>query len=854
MEDFEAEYRQAVQAGQRNIRAKKLLENWCYHAEFARTGGVGMIEANTGLPIGHMGVRCKFSKKNSMFSWLLEDAVYDFYLSNCKGCDKRVPVGLPNIAEFIEPRERKALQRKAQQQAERDKQDHAKKARKQTRAALRSELSFEETHVLDLIDELDDENITHDDPRLEQFANLAPEVFGQKIITYLLPAAIHENFPYSLHAAKALIKAPLEPTDKLAVAVRLLESYVRSSEATSYVLAESDKLNSKQLSSIISRFVSMAVTPPPSSRIGAERREYDDGPIRQLFENRKDDLVNEIDALFGASQTGQIAAAVRIILALSSDELFRKNARNIFGKLMRRRRLLQSEGRNSEVLFYLREAASECFRRSPNEADSIIQSFLKDNDDTGKQEAIRVYRTAFRHSYRENPQIGEPQKIAFRRLLWAAVDEAETTMNEAGQFFRHAQDEYAALAVEHLDELIGAAATLSQRYDSIGTSNQLESSGNWLAQMERQNSRSAIDNLQGALIKWAAIGARFKGKDGVDDFLTLYRHLPESQTQMRGNMMVHVSELLSGVDSLNAVLSDWYRALMDESALVRASAVQAWEGIPLGLRDNFPDLFFQAISVLLTDPYVIVHKSAVRALARRSFPAEKRQLLSSPMWNLIAYYSQAGQDKGFLVECIRLFAKLCLTDDQLKGNFGVFLTNLLLTLDDDALYKAVDDLVFSFQDVPGFTKVALKALSSDYTRSISTEDCVTAIVRAPIKDVRECGDEIEKAFDVLNPFRINEFSEALLLLSALTKANRFQAAHARAVKMVEAIPEEDRNAQWRIEASLLETATAIETALAEDKPVEELVNRWKILIAELEKENAERAEYPHVPPRFLFEN
>ena len=74
MDDFEDSYKNAVEAGQRNLRATKLLSNWCFHAEFVRSPGRGMIEAETGLPIGHMGVQCKFSKKNSMLCWLLEDA------------------------------------------------------------------------------------------------------------------------------------------------------------------------------------------------------------------------------------------------------------------------------------------------------------------------------------------------------------------------------------------------------------------------------------------------------------------------------------------------------------------------------------------------------------------------------------------------------------------------------------------------------------------------------------------------------------------------------------------------------------------------------------------------------------
>ena len=43
--------------------------------------------------------------------------------------------------------------------------------------------------------------------------------------------------------------------------------------------------------------------------------------------------------------------------------------------------------------------------------------------------------------------------------------------------------------------------------------------------------------------------------------------------------------------------------------MVRASAVQAWENVPYDLVKNFPDLFFEAFSVLLNGP--ICHCSSV---------------------------------------------------------------------------------------------------------------------------------------------------------------------------------------------------------------------------------------------------
>ena len=438
-------------------------------------------------------------------------------------------------------------------------------------------------------------------------------------------------------------------------------------------------------------------------------------------------------------------------------------------------------------------------------------------------------------------------------MLWAAVEHPEN-VGDAGQFFKHSWDEFAELAVEHFDDLIGAAATLSEKYEQVDTEGSLIMTDNVLAQMEKSNKRTAIDSLQGALIEWAAVGAKSKGREGIEEFLDLYRRLPENQTQMRGNMIVHVSKLLTGVESLTLVLSDWYSALMDVRTMVRASAVKAWEDVPYGLVKNFPDLFFESFSVLLTDSYVIVHRSAVQSLRRRSFPEEKRNLIKHGLWSLIYYYSQISKQHDFVVDCIDAFAFLCLSPEERKGQIGQLLTGILLSLDGSALYHAVDRLHYGFNEVPGFAKVALKSIQDDYTRSISIDDCTSAILRAPRNELQNCVDDIKKAFEALRPFKPEGFVEALVYATALTKAGNYAVAGVCFRELMASIPVEDRYEQWRLEAALVAAASEIEHAIGGGEATVELIEKWSSLLSGLEKENEERTKLRDFPPSFFFED
>ncbi len=854
--EFEDDYKKAVEAGERNLRAKNLLSNWCFHAEFTRSPGRGMIEAATGLPIGHMGAQCKFSKKNSMLTWLLEDAVYDFYQNNCKNCTERVPVGIPNIMDFVGPREKTAEERKIEREKQAREKKRKQNDRRKERVQLRFELSLEETFVLDLLDEIDQEDITSDDPRLEQLANLAPETFTRKVIEHLLPAVLNEYLPYAIPAAKALLRAPLKPEEKLSVAVYLVDNYEKSPRTIDILLSDADKLSEKDLTKILLRFVSMALGPPPSALHfgGGKRINLDAAPIRTLFQKRSIDIHAIVDKLIHDKNPQKIRAAVEVILTTNDNELLSKHTKTIIAKLIRRRILLQEERQDSNVLYYLQEAASKSFKRFPDETDKIIQSYLIGSDNTGIKEAHEIYRSVLKHKYREKVQIDTAQRIAFKRLLWAAIENPNDYDNRASDFFRHSRDEFAQLAVEHFGDLIGAAATLGEKYVQVDAKPSLELPKDALTQMEKSNKRTSIDNLQSALIEWAAIGAKSNAGKGIKGFLELYRKLPMYQTQMRGNMIIHISKLLTGVESLTLVLSDWYSALMDESTLVRASAVQAWENVPYDLVKNFPNLFFEAFSLLLTDPFVIVHKSAVRSLRRRSFPEEKRDLIRNRLLNLIVVYSNESKKDDFIVDCIDTYAFLCLSPEERKGKLGQLLSNTLLGLEGDALYRAVDRLHLGFQDVSGFIKVALKAIQDDYTRSISIDDCMSAILRAPQNELQNSIDDIQKAFLTLKPFKPEDFTEALLYAAALTKAGKHATASSCFKELIASIPAEDRHERWRLEAELVATASGIEHAIGEGKEFVELIKQWKNLLSNLEKENEKRNKLRDFPPSFLFES
>ncbi|MDV7574186.1 hypothetical protein ACT41I_07250 [Acinetobacter baumannii] len=854
-EDFEDEIQKAVEAGESNLRAKTLLNNWCSYAEVKRSGGIGMIEVTTGLPIGHFGVQCKFSKDNFSYSYLLENSVYAFYQNNCKNCKKRIPVNFPNILEFIIPKEKEINNRQLQADNKIKQRLKRQSERKEERALLRFELSHEESFVLDLLDILDQDEIKYNDPRLEELANLAPEVFTRKVIDHLLNSIFSEQLPYSVHAARALLKAELELSEKLCVAVFLLRNNQEDQLIIETILSNQTILIGEDFLKVLYNFASMAVEEPPSIHLGFyKEKKINTLPIRKLAEERLSDIKLEIESLAKDDNIFKKEAAVKILLAIDSDELLLKYSRFVISTLLRRHLILSKERKDSSVLYYFRQCAVHLFNKFPYEIDSLIQEYVTDNNDTAKNETTSIYYNVLSPRDHQKIDIGEAHKIAFNRLLWIAVNNSEDGMSEAIQFFRYCNEDFQEIAADKFTDLIGAATILSQKYEELDEKRLIDTPENFYEKLFQQNKKSSVHILQGFLVKWAALGAKSRGIKGLNEFLTFYRTIPLTQDDMRGNMITHISQLLTGIESLQIVLADWYSALMDESALVRARAVAAWENVPYELIKNFPQLFFEAFSILLTDPYVIVHKAAARILKRRAFPEDKRYLIENKLLNLIYLYSQNGKDGDFLVDCIDVYGALCLSSEEMKGQKGKFLSSILLNLEGDALYKATNHLSSRFRNTPDFLKVALKSIQSEYTRQISIDSCLRFILQAPKSELINSNKEIRAALVKLKPLTGENFIEALVYICALHKSGKSLDASAHLEDLLISIPIEDRNRNWRLEIELILTASKVEAAIQHNTEHSKLLEKWYNLLIELEKEHDERAKFSDFSPSIFFKS
>jgi hypothetical protein len=163
--------------------------------EFRESGGTGMAEEVSGLPINTRHVHCQFGEPAGGMTMNLEWIATEYYEDNCIGCPHRHPTGqLPNLASVIEERkaaarvaEAAAKDELAQRRAAWSERAELRRARATgVDAAMANALGDVETIDADPAADANSQQVDYALRRLEALADRAPEMFTAEIVQHLV--------------------------------------------------------------------------------------------------------------------------------------------------------------------------------------------------------------------------------------------------------------------------------------------------------------------------------------------------------------------------------------------------------------------------------------------------------------------------------------------------------------------------------------------------------------------------------------------------------------------------------------------------------------------------------------------
>lgn len=179
----------AVRMGARNQETVELARRHCLNMEFVPSGGRGMAEQATDLPIDMRQVRCPVAL-GSMSS-NLDLIVDDFYREHCVGCSLRRPTGeVPNLATRIEDAAAAAAAAREEENAQLAARRDRRRVREDERRALGAGLGEAMAGVLRDIDVLDADPASPaamEDrdaalARMTALADRAPDLFADSVV------------------------------------------------------------------------------------------------------------------------------------------------------------------------------------------------------------------------------------------------------------------------------------------------------------------------------------------------------------------------------------------------------------------------------------------------------------------------------------------------------------------------------------------------------------------------------------------------------------------------------------------------------------------------------------------------
>ena len=707
--------------------------------------------------------------------------------------------------------------------------------------------------IVDLLVSIVQQDDAKNHAMLVELACLAPETFSTEIIDFLKEKLESKNAKLEIPALRTILQLPVEDEIKKYFAVRNASNQNTDEVAANYLKESSHRLSQEEITAILPN---LALLARPYSSFPHFERKTDSGPLLAIAACHPEDTTHVLNSCLQSGQSGLIDAAFRAISVVteSHPDIVEPLLRDVLAKLLRRNHLLPEYGQDSTVdwLQVLRSTVVGLFRCFPEQADSLLQLLLEGASETARSEAALIYSGVLRGEWsRSTITPGEAEERAFTRILWMAVDNPYDSFNNtATHFFSYVRSDLLPIAAKHVDGILGAAATLSSKLSGHEPPKVDAAERTGLEDLERSRKRNTIYLLQSNLIAWAFQASDQEGIHSTKRAVSFYEALPETEVEMRANVVKHLSVLMKSSSHYSDVIPHLYRAMTDPEALIRGNAARAVGEMSHEVRRDLPDLMFEVYLVLLSDPNVYVHKAAARSLKIYDFPERLKVDVALSLLVLIRVYRRTQDDPDFVVDLLRKYVYGCLTDTQLAESHGEFVVSVIDQMDSLHAREALDSLGGSLVNAPGIVPLCIKTLGHGMVDYNGRDQVLQLLDEVPVKSLESNSEDIADsalAFATTHPYIANS------LITLLAKVGCWQEATDVCVRILSQIPNTRRQRMLKYHYEGLRQVCEFELKRAsEGISVAEARMNWSSLQKRTADEEAERNERQSFRP-FFFE-
>jgi len=771
--ELQKELGEVSRRGEANAEVIRLARNWCRHLEVDRSrfSGVGIPEQMTGLPIAPREFKCPHAKRPTSGHMRAEAAALEFYDNNCVDCEYREPVALPNLLSLVHAREEEQRKREKARAAAEEARRVAFQARQARREAVIEHVDAAQEGLVKLIRALDEDPDTGKAHRLIEAAIAAPHRFSDELRDLLYDLVAAGGNARIDGALGALDAVEPDRASLASVTCSVLASGSGTREAVQLAGRLMPHVGSVDIGDSLASIVNLATPSPPPLMVASPAPAPDPRPLLAAFQQHRGTVVDYlVRALRGGSswERRDAAHAAKILFGIDASLV-----RQLTPDLVRS--VLLPDDRSAYPRSAAEEAICAGLRQSPLEVDEILRAALSNTDVQGRALLFGIIERFLRFSD------GEPEQpaleVCVQHLVEAlSVPDETERLSEAARAIERISREHPNVVGRHAVHLLGAAALLAVRIDAKPEEHTLETiSPAEFKALEAMNRRQAqaraLREIVAALSRMAP-----EDPDGIGALVVdTLGGLGEEHDRFRAELVRGMGEMATRSRGLRMALPGLYLGLMHESTLVRAAAAEAYGKTTRRFAEDLPDLAHEAFLLLLQDPYVIVHKSAVRALERGGVAETFRKRFAGLVGQLVVIYRQSRQDDGFLAKALDVFCRLN-RPEEMTAETTSYLLDTLAEIGPNHSWDVLRFLQRRFEEHPKYADAVLCLLSNPETYGFYLSDISKQLREIPEREVSRIAADVVRIAPEVRARAHGEGNPTLHLLAALGIADRWDQA------------------------------------------------------------------------------
>jgi len=385
----------AIHIGEKNKEIIELAKNWCAHLEVRQSGGIGIVEIQTGLPIGMRSFKCPHASAAGLAGINLQVVALDFHDRNCVNCKFRQPVRLPNLSSLVGERDAAEQRASAARASSAQRQAQALAAR----AARRQEFSRgsdpPRAGIFSILDALDREPNSHNKQVLLGTAAAGAQHFDSSVQEALYDLARGGGLIRAEAALEVLGRIEADRHRSCEIALQMLSRHEGHSVAGSVVAKHLTKDHESLVPAALPTLIAIA---SPVRGFSGPDSPGDPAPLISTFRLFPGLVLAAVrEALQSPDKRVRIQACHSMSLALQTDTSF---GPKVIEDLIRSLALPDDRyGELGSAEHKVAETLADVMVNHPDQVDARIQAEMQSASEETRLALFDVYERILRTDF-----------------------------------------------------------------------------------------------------------------------------------------------------------------------------------------------------------------------------------------------------------------------------------------------------------------------------------------------------------------------------------------------------------------------------------------------------------------------